>query len=293
MKTYDLIFSLGSSCGTSQALRAAGLQYASFPLDWVGVPEIGLSAQSVVTDFTDWFEAKDLDLYTVCHTVGFMTRLYLHRRTRMIFSHEFSDFLPFAKTYPKVRATYERRIARFNRDFASAGRILAVWAELATHGAPSFDVYRRALADLRAKRPDGEVDLLCFVEDPEAKEPRTVLEEDGLTVVAADYREMDGTFVAHYQNWSQFVKTFKTLGLHVPDPRTDDEKRRHEQGDKDVGKLKWGPDKTPFRRWLNKHAYKTFRTLEGHLQRKGFVQKDISFWCWPEIRREAERGGAK
>lgn len=291
MKTYDLAFSLGSSCGTSQALRAAGLQYASFPLDWVGIPEIGLAVESVVSEFEKWFEAEDLDLYTVCHTTGFLTRLYLHRKTRAIFSHEFSDFVPFSQSYPPVRATYDRRIARFNKEFAKAKRILGVWSELATHGSPGFDVYRKALVDLRAKRPDAQIDLVCFYEDPEAVEPKVVLEEEGLTVVAANYRKMDGKVVAHFQDWAQFVKFF--AGRYaVSDPRSDGEKKAFVAAGKQNSSLRWGPDKTPFRRWLNKHAYKTFRSLEGYLQRKGLIHKDVSFWCWDEIRAEAE-GAAK
>ena len=38
MKTYDFIFSLGASCAVSMSLRDAGLQFASFPFDWIGSP---------------------------------------------------------------------------------------------------------------------------------------------------------------------------------------------------------------------------------------------------------------
>ena len=32
---YDFVFSLGQACTCSMTLRHAGLQFASFPLDWV------------------------------------------------------------------------------------------------------------------------------------------------------------------------------------------------------------------------------------------------------------------
>ena len=51
MKEYDLAFSLGSSCGVSQALRAAGLQFASYPLDWLGSRDVRRVAKVVAGNF--------------------------------------------------------------------------------------------------------------------------------------------------------------------------------------------------------------------------------------------------
>ena len=33
---FDFVFALGSGCACSRMLRERGLQFASFPLDWVG-----------------------------------------------------------------------------------------------------------------------------------------------------------------------------------------------------------------------------------------------------------------
>ena len=43
MKEYDFIFSLGANCAVSMALRDVGLQFASYPFDWIGSP--GLMAE--------------------------------------------------------------------------------------------------------------------------------------------------------------------------------------------------------------------------------------------------------
>ena len=40
MKAYDFIFGLGAGCSVSQSLRDAGLQFASYPLDWIAAPGI-------------------------------------------------------------------------------------------------------------------------------------------------------------------------------------------------------------------------------------------------------------
>ena len=48
---YDLVFSLGQLCACSQALRTANLQFASYPLDWVGGSPIEVCASLVASRF--------------------------------------------------------------------------------------------------------------------------------------------------------------------------------------------------------------------------------------------------
>jgi len=291
MKTYDIAFSLGFGCGTSQAMRAAGMQFASYPLDWVGVPTVETGVDLVVSGFEHWMDADDMELQNVCHAVGFMTRLYMNRRTRLFYTHEFSDMKPFAETYPKVLATYERRIERFLHAMGAARRILAVWMEVPTHGCPDFSRFRAALTSLRARYPGAAVDLLVFAEEPGCAAPKTVLDEDGLTIVTADYRKMDGDRIAHFVEVSPLVR-YLAANYRVPDGRTPEEKAEFANMDTKIRSLRWGPNRSRFRRWLNQRAYKLFRHIESLLQRKGLVHGDVSLWAWPEIRREAE-GGAK
>ena len=37
---YDLILPIGEACSCSQSLRTAGLQFASFPWDWIAMHNI-------------------------------------------------------------------------------------------------------------------------------------------------------------------------------------------------------------------------------------------------------------
>ena len=64
-KTYDIAFSMGFSCGGSLALRKAGLQFSSYPLDWIGAPGVVRSAKMVAAGFPNWFEKGDLHLVDV------------------------------------------------------------------------------------------------------------------------------------------------------------------------------------------------------------------------------------
>ena len=130
MKEYDLAFSLGFSCGTSQALRAAGMQFASYPLDWLGSRDIRRVVKVVAGNFEKWFEKEDFQLVDVWHSTGFDTRAYLNTRTGLGFSHEFSDFVPFDESFPKIRETYGRRVQRFLECADASRKMLAVFLEM-------------------------------------------------------------------------------------------------------------------------------------------------------------------
>ena len=59
---YDLIFSVGDACSCSQCLRAADLQFASFPWDWIAFPELPDRAELMCNGYADWLEQDDLEL---------------------------------------------------------------------------------------------------------------------------------------------------------------------------------------------------------------------------------------
>ena len=60
VKAYDLIFGLGAGCSVSQSLRDAGLQFASYPLDWIAAPGIMQGVEAIERGFEGWFEREDL-----------------------------------------------------------------------------------------------------------------------------------------------------------------------------------------------------------------------------------------
>jgi len=284
MKEYDLAFSLGSSCGTSQALRAAGLQYASYPLDWLGTRNAVHVAEVVASGFAGWFEKEDFELVDVWHGTGFGTRAYLNKKTQIGYSHEFPDFVPFDESFPGVRQTYERRAARFLERAKAARRILAVFMELPNiKHAEAKDIAeaRRILSD---KFPSAEVDILHVGVEEGKRLPELSETAPGIMSADYDYRKFDehGT-VTHYANWEALVPLLRN-SFRVPDTRSEDEKRGFATFSRVSDDNRWGPDKSRFRRWLNKHAYKTYRSIEQMLIKRGLVQKEGPFWFWEDMR---------
>ena len=277
MKTYDFAFSLGFSCGTSQALRAAGLQFASYPLDWVGSPGVVESAQVVADRFRGWMEAEDLQLWDVRHGVGFCTRIYRNRKNLIGFSHEFSDFIPFSESYPKVRETYDRRAERFLERLNAAGKALAVYLELPFRECASAETLDRALSILRGAFPGKDFELLYFYEDPSRKVPAVVSEGSGVTVVAADYRKFDEGEITHFVEFAPLAGYLRS-NVSVPDTRTEKEKSAYFAKAWGDDSWRWGIAASPLRRWWNQRLYKLYRGLEKVLRRRGMVHREGPLW---------------
>ena len=112
MTDYDLAFSMGFGCGCSRALRAAGLQRASFPMDWVGSPGIVASAEMVASGFAGWLDRESLELVDVRRGNGTINRAYVNRRTGFIFGHDFHHDADVDVAFDEVAEKYARRIER-------------------------------------------------------------------------------------------------------------------------------------------------------------------------------------
>ena len=291
MKDYDFAFSLGFSCGVSQALRAAGMQFASYPLDWLATRGVAHVAKIVAGDFDGWFEYDDFQLVDVRHGTGFCTRCYLNAKTGLGYSHEFPDFMPFAESFPKVRQTYERRVKRFVERADASRRMLAVYLELPLCPRVGDDEILEARRILAERFPAAEVDVLYIFVEPGRSSPALGEIAPGAFTASYDYRKYDGEEVTHFVDWAPLVPFFRA-NFHVEDTRSSDERKKFSAFEKKSDDMRWGPDKSRFRRWLNKHLYKTYRSLEQVLIRRGLVHREGPLWdFYPEL--VAGRGAAK
>ena len=273
---YDLAFGLGYSCGASQALRDAGLQFASFPLDWIGSPGIIRSAEIVASDFAHWLDREALELVDVRHGSGFNTRIYRNRLTGIGFSHEFGDFQTFDESYPKVVEMYERRIERLGGLLKKAKRVLLVYLELPFRGSASEADLATARRLIAVRYPNVMFDLTYVYEDPACPMPRVVSEGDGVTVLALDYRMFDRGEVTHFVR-TDALAAYLRKNVAVRDYRTEaDRARRRSAFEGDV-MCRWGRKGT-LRSLVNRWAFRIFRHLEKYLMVRGLVQREGPLW---------------
>ena len=271
METYDIAFSLGFSCGTSLALRKAGLQFASYPLDWTGTPGVVKSAKMVESEFAGWFEKEDLRLVDV-RGGTFQTNVYLNSRTGFGFPHDFSRFQTLDEAFPETAEKYARRVARFMKAVAAAKRALAIYTGRPIDGrVPDADLVE-ARRILSAKFPGTSFDLLYFhrKEYAEGFEEETVAE--GITAVACEYAKIEYGEISHAIEWNvqtRYLKDRFRLSA-VPDAATE---------------AKYDADRKKNRRHkfdsrIDEWKYRIYRHLERELQDKGLVPRDRALWFY-------------
>ena len=284
MKTYDFIFSLGANCAVSMALRDAGLQFASFPFDWIGSPGLMADVEMVESGFANWFEREDLKLWDVRHEEGAVQRFYKNMRTGFGFPHEFTNAFTFEAGYEKTREKYERRISRFFETLGSVKSALGIYLEMATRPRLSDEAIAEAYRRLSARFPGLRLDLLYFCEDPAHRDVRVVSEAGGVTVAGAHYAKFLGGRPMHTVDRSEIVK-FMRGNFTVAGHDIAAEKARYEAEQKRLRRKHWGKGRAE--QWVNRKLFKTYRRLQDYLIGQNLLPGDRPCWfeesdkVWP------------
>lgn len=276
MKHYDFAFSCGFSCGVTQALRAADLQFASFPFDWTASQGFRACAQMIADDFAHWMDRDDLVLVDV-RRGGINKHIYRNRRNGFGFVHDFSSFKTFDENYPKESAKYARRIERLKECLGAAKKVLAICVEWPILPRVSDDELAETKRILSAKYPSVDFDLLYFYNENDRREPKTVSERDGITVVANDYRTFQYGEVNHEMDNRGLISYLKE-NVSVEDPRTPEEKARYAADWKKQDHARWH-GKNWFETFVNRTRFRSYRRLEKFLVKKGLVPRERPLWC--------------
>lgn len=195
-RRYDVAFALGSSCVCTDMLRKAGLQFESFPLDWIGRTDIGRPigevmrqrAEMIVNDFDGMLNEKNLEI-TSPEGNGVHAEVS-DRGLGLAFFHDFPSRRGISVAYGDVVEKYSRRIRRFKDRLEGARKVLAYWQ------ADARDVGRISVADieyclsiLSRRFPNAEFEMLLleFPCEGQGSEVRRI-DGSGYVRIAVDYR---------------------------------------------------------------------------------------------------------
>lgn len=276
MKNYDLAFSCGYSCGVTQALRAANLQFASFPFDWTASQGFLACARMVADDFAHWMDRADLELVDV-RRGGINKHVYRSRRNGFGFVHDFSSYQTFDEAYPVVAEKYARRIARLQGDLARARAVLAVCVEWPIRPRAPDAELAEAKRVFEAKYPNAAFDLLYFYGEDGCREPRVVRSADGVTVVANDYRTFEDGVLGHEMD-NRALTAYLRAQATVTDSRTPEEKAKYAADWTKQDRSRWH-GRNGFEDFVNRTAFRHYRRLEKFLVRKRLVPPERPLWC--------------
>ena len=188
-QAYDLIVPLGYACSCSQSMRRAGLQLASFPWDWVGVPPPPERCRIICEGFKDFINLEDLYWAGMSDTYGHEE--VLNRRNGLIILHDFVQGIPLEDQYPVIAAKYARRKERLEKCLRAARRVLLVTIDAPVTPTPTTPKECREAIDVMSSAyPNASFDyLLINLEmgrDKESRIDETPL--PGVRRIAFDYK---------------------------------------------------------------------------------------------------------
>ena len=216
---YDLVFSLGQACPCSMTLRMAGLQFASFPLDWVSGGTIVDRATLVASHFAGWFEMENFEYRGRNPKNGLGVFFNIHTGFRH--PHDFPD-APIETAFDKVRGKYHRREKRLYEHIAASSRVLAAYITRPDEPPADLEDLASVHKILLDAFPNATFDLLHFVHREGIPfESRQVLHPlEYVTQILFDYRDPERDV-----NMEQTAQAIRELGLTAKDWRTEEEKR--------------------------------------------------------------------
>lgn len=168
-KKFDFICSIGEDCACSSYMRRFRLQNASYPFDWLTKATFDTRINLILSNFQSFLDIENFRLLPKLHELtDDRCDYYENTKLELYFYHDFLIGIPLEKTFPSVKAKYERRIKRFYEKIEEASKVLFIWWSRDKIIADSTLLKtQQALAE---KFPYQEINLLIFENDFEKKE---------------------------------------------------------------------------------------------------------------------------
>ena len=161
---YDLVFGIGEACSCTQALRTSGLQYTSYPLDWLFGSDFNGRVDILISDFNRFIEQEDLQYSYSERSIS--CDAYLNNKTQITFNHDFPAKVPLEESYPMVAEKYQRRINRLLNNIKNANSMLVVYIETPNNENHTSDKdIICGWKKIQKKYSDKKIDLLYFMND--------------------------------------------------------------------------------------------------------------------------------
>ena len=221
---YDLVFGIGQACSCSWALRGAGLQFASYPFDWVANVDLEGRSRIVADEFRDWIVPDRMEMDAGMSSYN--CDIYHNRVTGMGFNHDFPKGVPFKESLPSVLEKYHRRIERLFADIRRSKRVLIVWVGVPGCGALPVDHISFCLKTFRDKFPGVEFRMLVIENEQGVSSKSPHIEDgDGFERISFDYEDRSKAGSRFQVKMKLIVRA---LGrIEAVDHRTPEQKRAY------------------------------------------------------------------
>jgi len=263
---FDLVFCLGVGCSGTQLLREAGLQLATFPLDWVGRGTVRERTQMVLGGFSNWLRQEDLKLLEVAPDG--VNDLYLNQSNGLEMAHDFPTGCPLGQCFPKISEKYARRIARFLELLEKSRDVLIVWmGDARIEEQVSEAEVRESLAAFSKRYPRARFRMRVFdYRKGVSCESPQVVRGPGYEIVGLDFRDYaDGNWI--WAVHSEMLRPY-LLDVTVKDYRPMSVRRAFRVKARKDERIRFKANST-IDLWLTKLTYRLCKGLWKRLERKG------------------------
>lgn len=268
VRKYDLVFSLGAACACTECLRGAGLQFSSFPFDWLFGSTLPRRTDILVDGCDRWLRLEELE--HVFSATAIRTEAYRNNATDITFNHDFPAGVPLEESIAGVREKYDRRFARLRGLIARGGHVLAVYVTPPPKGVPpTADEAAYCRRRLSERFPGTAFDVLVL-RPGESAAPQVERPSEGVTFAAFDYRSRTDTTGANPVDRDRVIGFLKDLGLSARDYRSAAERRRHRAAQRAKDYRRFGATNVFGYLWT-KWQYKLYAHLLKRLGRKGLA----------------------
>ncbi len=268
-KSFDLVFSLGYDCNASLALRKAGLQFRSYPFDWLTNAPLSSRAALLAGGFDGFLESpsslEDLGAATF-DRFGEKHRVVRDRATALEFRHDFPLGTDVVSGLEPISEKYRRRSERLISEIEKAGSVLAVWCVGFRHPDLTLEELEAA-RNVLAGRFGDKVRVLGIAH---AEASGSGFPEFSPSGVALARIPCGGVTAQGFEVSIRPVAKFLAAGLSVADPRTVEEKRAHRALERRRTYMKYGA-RGPFDLIWKRMLFRMKRAHVKRLQKRGLL----------------------
>jgi len=267
VRKYDLVFSMGAACACTECLRGAGLQFSSFPFDWLFGSTLRRRTDILVDGHADWLCADDME--HVFSVVAIKTDAYRNNATGITFNHDFPAGVPMAESIAKVREKYDRRFDRLQSLISRGGNVLAVYLTAPGGAVPTAEEAAYCRRRLSERFPGTVFEALVMAHGENA-EPEVERLSAGVTLATFDYRSRTDPTGANPVDRDRVIDFLKRHGYCARDYRSMAERRRHSAAEREKRYKRFGVTNA-LDYWRAKVQYKLYVHLKKKLERKGLA----------------------
>ena len=210
---YDLVFSLGEACSSTSSLRRAGLQFKSYPLDWLFGSDFIGRCKIVASCFKRFLEYSDLEYSYSERSIS--CDAYHNKYNDLTFNHDFGAGLDLKQTYPAVKDKYDRRISRLLTSINGSNSVLIVYIETPVKNHPVVDdnTLIQGCKILAEAFPNTKIDLLYFSHSETKKQ--TVMISNHITRIYDDYKDKHSS-LDYTVTEKRLIKHLRNIKLNIP-----------------------------------------------------------------------------